>query len=235
MFSRLKVAMVLAEFFGAGVLTLVLLSVGKSGVGYSYFLASGVALAAIALALLLENVSGAHFNPAVTLGMWSSRRIKTMQGLTYVAAQFAGAAVAWWLYTYLANQSLPSTAQAFAWRIMVAEGIAGFIIAFGYAAAAYQKWEGFAYAACIGGAIFLGMLVASLASNGIGNPAIALGVHDWSWAYVAGPFIGGIIGVNTYLYVFAPESALDRVIARATAGRGTKAVAKKKPASRKRK
>ncbi|MEI7682914.1 MAG: aquaporin [Candidatus Saccharibacteria bacterium] len=211
MLSRFKVSEVAAEFLGVAVLTTVLLAVGKSGVGYSYFLSSGVALAFLGGALLLARNSGAQFNPAVTLGLWSARKNSTVKSVSFLAAQFAGGAFAWWLYTYLTNTPLPSTPQVFAYRVIVAEAIAGFVIAFGVAAAVLQEFEGLQYAATIAGAIFIGTMVASLGSNGIGNPAIALGVHNWSWAYVAGPLIGGIVGVNLYLYLFAPKAALAKV------------------------
>lgn len=213
MFTRSRVAMVAAEFFGVALLASVLLAVGKSGVGYSYFLSSGVALAFLAGSLLLARVSGAHFNPAVTLGMWSARKVTTLRSVAYLAAQFAGGAAAWWLYTYLTNQDLPATAQSFDWRVMVAEGIAGLVIVMGVAAAVFQRFEGFKAAATVAGAIFVGTLVASLGSNGIGNPALALGVNTWSTPYVAGPIIGGIVGANLYLYLFAPKDAVATVVA----------------------
>lgn len=213
MLKRRMIGMVLAEFLGVAVLTSVLLAVGKSGVGYSYFLSSGVAIAFLGAALMVGRTSGAQFNPAVTLGLWSSRRVPTTKAIAYIAAQFAGGAFAWWLYTYLTNQPLPTTPQAFAWRVLVAEMIAGFVIAAGVAAAVYHELDGLQFAATVAGAIFVGTLIASLGSNGIGNPAIALGVRNWSWAYVAGPLIGGIVGTNFYLYVLAPRPELVKAVA----------------------
>ena len=63
MFGRTKIAAYVAEFLGVATLTSVLLAIGKSGVGYSYFLAGGVALAAAGMALAVGRLSGAHFNP----------------------------------------------------------------------------------------------------------------------------------------------------------------------------
>jgi glycerol uptake facilitator protein len=213
--NRRILGMVLAEFLGVAILTSVLLAVGKSGVGYSYFLSSGVAIAFIGASMLLARTSGAQFNPAVTLGLWSSRRIPTTKAVAFIAAQFAGGAFAWWLYTYLTKQPLPTTPVAFAWNVFVAEMIAGFVIAAGVAAAVYHEIDGWAFAATVASAIFVGTLVASLGSNGIGNPAIALGVRNWSWAYIAGPLVGGIVGTNLYLYVLAPKADMTKAVAAA--------------------
>jgi glycerol uptake facilitator-like aquaporin len=225
--------MVGAEFLGTAILTAVLLGVGKSGVGFSYFLSTGVALAFLATALLLAGVSGAHFNPAVTLGLWSTRKVPTLKALFYIAAQLLGGLAAWGIYNYLTQSKMPSNPLVFSWPVMVAEIIAGGVIVFGVAAAVYQGFSGLQAAATIAGAIFVGTMIASLGSNGIGNPAIALGVHNWSWQYISGPLIGGIVGANLYLYLFAPKEALAAAIARpAKTAKATKAV---KPASKKKK
>lgn len=222
MLSRRVVGMLGAEFLGAMILTTVLLGVGKSGVGFSYFLSSGVALAFFGGALLMAGVSGAHFNPAVTLGMWSTRKVGTLKAIFYIAAQLLGGLSAWALYNYLTGQKLPANSLTFSGTTMAAEAIAGGVIVFGVAAAVYQDLDRLQSAAAVALAIFIGTMIASLGSNGIGNPAIALGVHDWSWQYVAGPLIGGIIGANLYLYLFAPKEALGKVIARANRPRTSK-------------
>jgi glycerol uptake facilitator-like aquaporin len=56
-------------------------------------LANSLATGAILFVLisLFAPVSGAHFNPAVTLVEWLQRRISTRVGLFYIAAQLAGA------------------------------------------------------------------------------------------------------------------------------------------------
>ena len=37
-------------------------------------------------------VSGAHFNPAITIGLWSARRVKTLPAIIYVACDPAALA-----------------------------------------------------------------------------------------------------------------------------------------------
>lgn len=210
MLRRQNIAALLAEFLGVAVLTTTLLSIGKSGVGYSYFLAGGVGLAAGAMALAVATVSGAHFNPAVTLGSWAVKRVTTTRALAYLVAQFLGGFVAWQTYQYLVNQPLEGTAKEFDWRLFVAEAIAGFLITFIITAAVFQGYKGLRLAAAIAGAIFAGTIVASLGSNGIGNPAIALGVRSWSVPYVVGPLVGGILGSVLYAYVISPQVVLAK-------------------------
>lgn len=235
MVGKRRIAMVLAEFFGVIALTSALLAIGKSGVGYSYFLAGGVGLTAAAFALALGSVSGAHFNPAVTLGMWVVRKVSTIKAIAYIVAQFLGGFVAWKLYEYLVNQPLNGTATGFDWRVAIAEGIGGFIIVFIISTAVFQGYRGIKQAATIGGAIFAGALIASLGANGIANPAVALGVQSWSTAYVAGPLIGGIVAAVLYAYVFAPRTTVAKVVApKAVAAKpATKKAPAKKPAAKK--
>lgn len=57
----------------------------------AHALVVGLGLAAL-IALLLP-VSGAHFNPAVTLGFWLRRQLPSVDAVAYVAAQLAGAAI----------------------------------------------------------------------------------------------------------------------------------------------
>lgn len=50
-------------------------------------------LAVIAMAYTVGNISGCHINPAITLGVWLSGRMKCKEALCYMAAQVVGAIV----------------------------------------------------------------------------------------------------------------------------------------------
>jgi hypothetical protein len=84
--NRGVVAPVLAEFFGTGILVMVALILGQT-TAVSYFIATSLAVTAAAVYLLFNVVSGAHTNPAITFGMWTARRIGTLRGVSYIAAQ----------------------------------------------------------------------------------------------------------------------------------------------------
>jgi len=61
-------------------------------------------LVVVAMAYAIGPISGAHLNPAVTLGIWVSGKMKVMQMLMYMAAQTLGAifgAFLLWLTTSL--------------------------------------------------------------------------------------------------------------------------------------
>jgi MIP family channel proteins len=79
-------------FFGAGAIcTERFLQTTSSG-WLATALASGLAVAILSLAF--SHISGAHFNPAVTLGFWITKRLSTMESFGYWVAQLFGSVVA---------------------------------------------------------------------------------------------------------------------------------------------
>ena len=238
MFGKRKVAMMLAEFVGTGALTLVVLSVAKSTIGIPYFVAVAAGLMVALMVLAVGAVSGAHLNPALTLGLWTARKITTLRAITYIAMQLLGAYGAYWLYRYLVNNlhgSWPNTGH-FTARVMVAEAVGAFVFAFGWMAAARQKFEAGRFAAAAGLALVVGMIIASAGSNGFINPAVALGARSWGWGtYVLGPVVGAVVGVNLYSMLFADSSKPAVAVATASRAVTVKPAAKKRPVAKKKK
>ncbi len=209
MLTRKNVAMLLAEVLGTAILTFSVLAISKSAIGIAYFAAIGVGLTLSVLVMALGSTSGAHLNPAVTLGLWTLRRVNTLKALLYIVAQFVGALVAFRLYEYLTARTLENIAgPEFAWPVLVAELVGTAIFGFGIASALLQKYEGGKLALTIGGSLAVGILVAGVASNGVLNPAIALGIQSWDKAYVIGPIVGSVVGMNLYAMLFAGENML---------------------------
>lgn len=230
--NRKNVAFVVAEALGTAVLTATILAVSRSAIGVPYFVALGVGLAMSMLVFMFGSTSGAHVNPAVTVGLWSARKVSSLRAVAYIVAQFIGAAAAYSLYNYLVPTGMQNVAgPEFQWPVMVAEIVGTFIFTFGVAAAVYQGFEGGQKAATIGGALALGIIIAGIASNGILNPAAALGVDSWSKAYVIGPLVGGVLGVNLFALLFADQPGFfARTVKKAekTVKKTTKKVTKKK-------
>jgi aquaporin Z len=89
-----------AEFLGAFWLTfggcgsaILAAAFPELGIGFA-----GVALAfgltVLTMSYAVGSISGAHFNPAVTIGLWVGRRISGVDVVPYIIAQVAGAVVA---------------------------------------------------------------------------------------------------------------------------------------------
>lgn len=239
MLGKNRLAWVAAEFFGTATVTAVVLSVSKSGVGFPYFIGIGVALAVGVLLLSLGSMRGVSFNPAVTIGLWTARQVGTLNAVLAIAAQMLGAAASWKVYEYLTDAPLRSVVTGeFDWRIFTAEAIGTFVLGLAVAAAIYYDYVGNRLAMTIGLGYFLGITLASVAANGLINPAVALGVQSWSIAYALAPVVGAILAVNLYALLFAPAgsaSVVGLLTGGATASTRSKAAkpAAKKPAARK--
>jgi glycerol uptake facilitator protein len=212
MITRRKIAMLVAEFLGTGVLTLIVLAVSKSTIGLPYFVSIAAGLAVVMATLVLGGVSGAHLNPVITIGLWSVRRVKTVPAIVYIAAQFVGAAAAYYLFTYLVGQSWDNTTGTFEGKVLIAEAVGALVFSLGWAAVVYQRLEGAKAAAVIGISLMLGMMIASAGLGLYINPAVALGARSWVWStYALGPVLGAIIGFNLYGLLFAPVKEITDV------------------------
>jgi aquaporin Z len=208
MFTRQKVAALVGELLGAGVLTLLILSVQRSTIGVPFFVAIAAGLAFATMSFAVGNISGGHFNPAITLGFWTARRITTARAVLYVAAQLLGAWFAYVLYTYFVNNTLQSVGGHYSGRVLAAEAVGAGIFSFGFAATVYQGFNRVTAASLCGLALVVGTIAASSASLGLLNPAVALGTRAWVWGtYVAGPVLGAVIGINLYSLLFTKDGA----------------------------
>lgn len=222
MFGRNKLAALVAEFLGTGVLVLVVLSIQHSTIGIPYFWAIAAGLSVAVFALMVGRSTGAHFNPAITIGLWTARRVETTRAIAFIVVQLLGAWAAHGIYSYFVRTGIPEIHSIFAGRTLVAEAIGTGILSFGYAAALRHKLIDGTYAALLGIAYIVGLFVASAAAIGLANPALALGVHAWNiwgslgWGnYVLGPVAGAVIGTNVYYIFFAEEGA--KLVATSTA------------------
>jgi glycerol uptake facilitator-like aquaporin len=215
MFTRNKVAMLVAEFLGTGLLTLAIVSVQRSTIGVPYFVGIAGGLAAAMLIMVFGRASGAQLNPAITLAMWTARQIRTLEAVLYIAVQLLGGYLAGLLYQYLIHNDLTAVSSTFTGRILVAEAVGALVLSFGWAAATYHLYGETKKAGLVGISYVLAIIVASAASVGIVNPAVALGANAWAWGtYVLGPVLGAVIGINLYGLLFAPT--VGKAVAKTT-------------------
>ena len=247
MFRKNKLAMLASEFLGTSALALTVLALTHSQLSLPYFVATAAGLTLILMTMALSGISGAVFNPALTIGLWTVRKLKTLQAVSYIIAQFAGAAAAWYIFVYFTSLHGVKNNGEYSSHILVAETIGTFLFSFSLAAAIYQRLSLGLKSVAVGGGLIMGSLIASLGSAGILNPAVALSLHQWGWGtYVLGPILGAVVGFNLYNLLFVETEVAEVAEAKAeakvvkpaakSAARRTsaaKAPAKKAPAKRK--
>ena len=210
-----------AEALGTFVLVLAR-SLGGSPYGsLAVPVAGGLALAALAASL--GPVSGAHLNPAVTLGLAVNRRFPWTYAPVYVIAQFTGAIVAaaatWGLYgnqarTVAALGATYPAVGAGPARVFAAEAVATFVLVLVITSVTTDARVPRAVTAtAIGSALAAAILISAPISGAGVNPARAIGpmilnarFSDW-WAYLTAPVIGGTLAVTTYQHILTRGSA----------------------------
>ncbi len=192
-----------AEAFGTFILTL--------AVGLSLATSSVVptpVVAGLTLALLVYSmggISGTHINPAVTIALWSIRKIDWMEAILYIIFQMVGGSVAWLKLNYMLHEVTPALTikitNGSSWVIAGAEALGALIFGFGIASVVYHKTPTDASGIVVGGSLLLGIVMASFASNGILNPAVAFGLGSFSLSYILGPIVGMVIGMQLYRFL----------------------------------
>jgi aquaporin Z len=192
-----------AEFIG----TFLLAGVIIAGQGQPIF----VLFALVGIVLLVGGISGAHVNPAVTIGAWVTRRIGWLRAVGYILVQLLGAAVAYLVFSaFIGGASAVSQEQLqygqtaptlFAaidlanlsgkeWYVFFAELLGASILGFAYASAT-RTLDRLAGAFTIGLGIFVALMITVtvagyVSASVIFNPAVALSLQAYDpsvWAY----------------------------------------------------
>lgn len=206
-----------AEFFG----TFVLVAIGP---GAAMVADKTHAFGHAGVALAFGHLSGAHINPAVTIGFWSVRRFPSRDVAPYVIAQSLGAiaasAVLVWLLGPVGNfgATVPSvpTAQAFVIEAGYT-GLLGFVI---MAVATDDRTPPSIAPFVLGFTVFAGALVTGPLTGGSFNPARSLGpavvgkVWTAHWLYWLAPIVGMTVAMRIYEMLrtaSAPSTDRDRL------------------------
>jgi MIP family channel proteins len=180
-------------------------NVGTAGI------AAAFGLAVLTMISALGHVSGAHFNPAVTLAFAVGRHFPASRVVPYWLAQAAGAIAAAAMLRITLGDALggavtqPSAGvgQALAW-----EGVLTFFLMLVIVAVATDtRVVGQGAAVAIGSAVAMGALVGGPVSGASMNPARSLGPAlvsgDLSdlWIYLVAPPVGAVVAVLVYRHL----------------------------------
>ncbi len=160
-------AIIIAEVIGTFILTAIALMSLKE-IAPLYV---GVTLAVAVLTI--GAVSGAHINPAVTFGLWSARKLKTIMLPVYWIAQFVGAILAILMLGALNGSGYPLGFDHFTtihWGVLFAELIGAAVFLFGIlAVTSNDKVSDIAKALGVGFSLTLGVLVGTQALTTLQN------------------------------------------------------------------
>jgi MIP family channel proteins len=222
-----------AEFFGT--FTLIFFGVGSicadqfirtSTNGQSGLGLLGIALAhGLAIAIMvssLGHISGGHFNPAISIAFWVTRRLSTFDTIAYWVAQLAGGVCAAYLLRRLpvdvwgaVQLGTPDLASGITrTNGMIFEGVMTFFLVFVVFATAvdergaFNKIAGFA----IGLTITTGALFGGPFTGAAVNPARAFGpalaANHWAnhGVYWIGPLAGGVAAGWLYDTLFLTKA-----------------------------
>lgn len=208
-------------FIGAGAILTTAFTGGEPGlVGIAF--AHGLILAIVVSATM--NISGGHINPAVTLAMLLTGRIKGPRAFGYIVSQLVGASVAGILLMFIFKSMGDVGAQAIVdcklgtpnlaaelspWMGVFIEIILTFLLVFAIFGTAVDprapKIGGFG----IGLAVCVDILMGGPLTGAAMNPARTFGtllggLSDtaslWSqhWVYWLGPVLGALLGAFVY-------------------------------------
>lgn len=194
----MKIQKYVAELLGTFALTLVVYYALTVGLALGTPLAVGLTVGLFVYTV--GSVSGGHFNPAVTIGIASVRKLSVKDAVVYIIFQVVGALLAMLVAQNL-TESAPALVTSNEWKVGVAEFIGTFVLAFTVTAVAHKHVPEDASGLAIGGALTLGTLLTAGMSNGLLNPAVMLAVSSFSWMYVLAPVVGGIVGAWVFRYL----------------------------------
>lgn len=206
----------LAEFIGTFTLVFIgavaVMVTGQNGFDVTVpALAHGLIL--VGLIYAYGHISGAHFNPAVTIGLLIGGKISPPKAGMYLIMQFVGGIVAGFLLAAVAvdpgnyGQTTGSLTADNVWNAAIIEAIlAFFLVSAIYQAAAFERagnLAGVAIGLTLAACIFAGgpLTGASVNPARTLGPALAAGDLSYTIPYLIGLFAGGVVSglVNSYL------------------------------------
>jgi MIP family channel proteins len=181
-----------------------------------------------ALIQALALVSGAHFNPAVTVALAAVRQIRPIDAAIYIAVQLVGAIAAAFVVKLMFDNpnaagtedptfgavaigraAAGSTTVALAAEVIGTFFLVWAIVGVAVNPRAVSHWAGFAIGATLGGAV---MIFGPVSGAGL-NPARAFapalvadafgeGAGTWILIWIIGPVIGALLAAFLYFQMF---------------------------------
>jgi aquaporin Z len=188
------------------------LTIGCTGVAAGTGVIPPLAIGSALMVMIFAggHISGAHYNPAVTLGVWIRGRCPTKDVVPYMLFQVLGAVIAAVVIKYLKSGPEIKALKLEAGPALVAEFLYTFALVYvviNVATAKGTSGNSF-YGLAIGMTVLTGAFAVGNISGGVFNPAVAVGVSlmglsDWLdiWIYLVANFLGGAAAGLTFKFL----------------------------------
>lgn len=225
-FGTLSVVVTLLIAQGVETTNIFNIGIGALG-GVGDWLSIGFAFAMplIAAIYAFARISGAHFNPAVTIGLWSIKKFPTKDVIPYIVSQIIGSLLATFtIVAILGKQastigvlgSVAPFGDVTLLGVFIAEFLGTFLLMYAIMAVAVDKNAQPGFAALIIGLVIIGIVVAigNISGSGI-NPARSLTPMIGNLivagtpidllvlaVYIIAPILGAICGAQLYEYLY---------------------------------
>lgn len=171
-------------------------------------------LVVMAMIYAFGDLSGAHLNPAVSLGFWVARRLPGRDLVPYVASQISGALTASGLIalTFPEHRTLGATLPSralpvtFLWETLLTFLLMLVIIR----VAIGSKETGTMAGVAIGSTVCLEALFAGPITGASMNPArsfapaLVSGQFDGLWLYLTAPLLGAVLAIGAWRLMLSP-------------------------------
>jgi glycerol uptake facilitator-like aquaporin len=214
-----------AEFVGTALLLAVIVGSGIMGERLAggniavALLANSVATGGglIALILAFGDLSGAHFNPAVTLALAAARKHPWRDVSGYVIAQFAGAIVGVWIAHAMFGESIFQVSEKLrpGGALMLSEAVASFGLLLTIIATIRHRPESVAYAV----AAYIASAYWFTASTSFANPAVTVarsltntfsGIRPSdALGFILSQLLGAALAVAAVRFLFRQKGVVD--------------------------
>src|SRR5258707_2872330 len=210
---RLFMQKYFAEFIGTFFLVL---TIGCTVVGHG---AGPLAPLAIGSALMVMifaggHISGGHFNPAVTLGVWLRGKCEAKDVAPYMIFQVIGAVLAALIVNFFKAGAPVTPLQPATIPALVAEFLFTFALVYvvlNVATAKGTSGNSF-YGLAIGFTVLVGAFSVGNISGGAFNPAVAtgisvIGLSSWAniWIYLVAEFAGAAVAAGGFHGINPPQ------------------------------
>lgn len=189
------------------------------GIALAHGLAIGVMVSA------MGHISGAHFNPAVTMAMLTTLKINVNDAIGYWIAQLAGAvaaaAILRWSFPEAlweaARLGVPGVSSVSTGQAVVIEAVLTFFLVWVIFASAvdpegaFGKIAGLAIGLTITMDILMGGPFTGAAMNPARwfGPAALAGIWDDWWVWLVGPLAGGVVAASLYDWVILSKRGTE--------------------------